>query len=87
LHEGLLLRLPSDISGGELQRMALLRLLLLQPAFIFADEPTSRLDVITQQHTMALLCQAAQQHECAVLLVSHDADLARASSHRVLALF
>jgi ABC-type glutathione transport system ATPase component len=87
LHEGLLSRLPSEVSGGELQRMALLRLLLLEPAFIFADEPTSRLDVITQQDTMALLCQAAQQHDCAVMLVSHDADLARASSHRVLSLF
>jgi peptide/nickel transport system ATP-binding protein len=87
LHDGLLTRLPSEISGGELQRMALLRLLLLEPAFIFADEPTSRLDVITQQHTMALIGQAAQQHDCAVLLVSHDADLARACSHRVLSLF
>jgi peptide/nickel transport system ATP-binding protein len=87
LHEGLLTRLPAEVSGGELQRMALLRLLLLEPAFIFADEPTSRLDVITQQDTMALLCQAAQQHDCAVLLVSHDADLAKASSHRVLPIF
>jgi ABC-type glutathione transport system ATPase component len=82
LHTGLLDRLPAQVSGGELQRIALLRLLLLSPAFIFADEPTSRLDVITQHETMKLLTRSAQEHDCAILLVSHDADLARASSHR-----
>jgi ABC-type glutathione transport system ATPase component len=86
LHAGLLDRLPSQVSGGELQRIALLRLLLLSPAFIFADEPTSRLDVITQHETMKLLTRSAQQHNCAILLVSHDAHLARASSHRHLGL-
>ena len=84
LHRGLLDRLPAQVSGGELQRIALLRLLLLSPAFIFADEPTSRLDVITQHETMKLLARSAQEHDCAILLVSHDADLARASSHRHL---
>ena len=82
LHSGLLDRLPPQVSGGELQRIALLRLLLLSPAFIFADEPTSRLDVITQHETMKLVTRSAQEHDCAILLVSHDANLARASSHR-----
>lgn len=86
LRPELLDRLPSEVSGGELQRIALMRLLLLEPAFIFADEPTSRLDLITQQDTMRLICRAAQQHECAVLLVSHDPSLARASSHRQIML-
>lgn len=82
----LLQRLPHQVSGGELQRLALLRLLLLPPAFIFADEPTSRLDAISQKDTMALLCQVAQQHECAILLVSHDQELAKKSSHRQIQL-
>lgn len=82
LAEGLLARRPHEVSGGELQRFALLRLVQLQPAFIFADEPTSRLDPITQRNTMQVLCECATQLGCAVLLVSHDADLARASSHR-----
>ena len=82
LSESLLERLPHAISGGELQRFALLRLLQLQPAFIFADEPTSRLDPITQRNTMKVLCECAAQQGCTVLLVSHDAHLARASSHR-----
>lgn len=82
LAEGLLTRRPHEVSGGELQRFALLRLMQLQPAFIFADEPTSRLDPITQRNTMRVLCESAAQQGCAVLLVSHDADLARNSSHR-----
>ena len=82
LSKDLLQRLPSEVSGGELQRFALLRLMQLQPAFIFADEPTSRLDPITQRNTMQVLCEAAAQQGCAVLLVSHDAHLGRASSHR-----
>lgn len=86
LDEGLLARRPHEVSGGELQRFALLRLMLLQPAFLFADEPTSRLDPITQRHTMQVLCDCAAQSGCAVLLVSHDADLARSSSHRHLSM-
>lgn len=86
LRPELLDRLPSEVSGGELQRISLMRLLLLEPAFIFADEPTSRLDLITQQDTMRIICRATQQHNCAVLLVSHEAALARASSHRQIML-
>lgn len=78
----LLSRLPHEVSGGELQRFALLRLMLLQPAFVFADEPTSRLDPITQRNTMQVLCDSASEQGCSMLLVSHDADLARTCSHR-----
>lgn len=83
LPETLLERLPSEVSGGELQRVALLRLLLLKPAFIFADEPTSRLDPITQRYTMQLLCELASEHACAVLLVTHDPHIAAKSAHRL----
>lgn len=83
LSPALLARKPAQISGGELQRFAMLRLLLLKPIFIFADEPTSRLDPITQLHTMQLLCNTAAEQGCAVLLVTHDADIAAKVAHRV----
>ncbi|WP_431095590.1 ABC transporter ATP-binding protein [Polaromonas aquatica] len=86
LSKALLARKPAEISGGELQRFALLRLLLLRPRFIFADEPTSRLDPITQRETIQVLCHAAAEFECAVLLVTHDAEVAAKASHRQLAL-
>ncbi|WP_404286835.1 ATP-binding cassette domain-containing protein [Microvirga sp. RSM25] len=78
----LLGRLPGEVSGGELQRFALLRVLLLDPVFLFADEPTSRLDLITQQETIELLVELAREQNCAVLIVSHDAELIRKVSDR-----
>ncbi|SDP78123.1 peptide/nickel transport system ATP-binding protein [Rhodoferax sp. OV413] len=82
LDANLLARLPSEVSGGELQRFALLRILLLKPDFLFADEPTSRLDPITQQRTMQLLCASTAAHQWAMLLVTHDAALAEKAAHR-----
>ncbi|MBB3808501.1 ABC transporter ATP-binding protein [Pseudochelatococcus contaminans] len=85
LSPGLLDRLPTQVSGGELQRFALLRVLLLDPVFLFADEPTSRLDLITQQETVELLAEVARERNCAVLIVSHDAELIRKMSDRQIA--
>jgi len=56
--------LPCQLSGGELQRFALLRCLLLQPVFLFADEPTSRLELITQQETLNLLLESVKKTGC-----------------------
>ena len=77
LNDALLDRRPAQVSGGELQRMALARVLLLQPALVFADEPTSRLDPITQQQTLALLTSTLEERGGALLLVTHDPALAR----------
>jgi peptide/nickel transport system ATP-binding protein len=76
--------LPSEVSGGELQRIAILRAMLLQPVFVFADEPTSRLDALTQRETMVALCEAMTDSGCAMLLVSHDRSLAQHATQRLL---
>lgn len=86
LAHGLLDRPPVEISGGELQRFALMRVMLLQPAFLFADEPTSRLDLITQQETIELMTETARDGRCAVLLVSHDRDLIDRTADRVISI-
>jgi peptide/nickel transport system ATP-binding protein len=86
LQPALLERTPAQVSGGELQRFALARVLMLKPQFIFADEPTSRLDPITQQETLELLKEHAQEHACAVLLVTHDVLIARHFAERKLEL-
>lgn len=84
LGDELLDRLPAQVSGGELQRFALLRVLLLRPAFVFADEPGSRLDPVTQKLTMQLLNDSAAAHRFGVVLVTHDAAVARNGAHRVV---
>lgn len=71
----LLSRYSYSVSGGELQRFAILRALLLSPVFLFADEPTSRLDPITAREVTELLVQVAREDHCALLLVSHDPDM------------
>ncbi|WP_221076811.1 ABC transporter ATP-binding protein [Agarivorans aestuarii] len=68
----LLARRSTEVSGGELQRFAILRALLLDPVFLFADEPTSRLDPIIAKEVTDLLVDLAKQQGCALLLVSHD---------------
>ncbi|MGX9459917.1 ABC transporter ATP-binding protein [Shewanella sp. A14] len=72
LSNALLGRCSHDVSGGELQRVALLRAMLLSPKLLVADEPTSRLDPITAQQIMLLLVNAARQKQCALILISHD---------------
>ncbi|WP_288380996.1 ABC transporter ATP-binding protein [uncultured Massilia sp.] len=82
LAPGLLERLPHQVSGGELQRIALARVLLMQPALIFADEPTSRLDPVTQQDVFALLLEHVHASNGAMLLVTHDVDIVRSVADR-----
>ncbi|MEH3023973.1 MAG: ATP-binding cassette domain-containing protein [Pseudomonas oryzihabitans] len=82
LDERLLDRLPGAISGGELQRFSLLRVLLLDPALIFADEPSSRLDLVSQRDMIELLVEVAEERGAAILLVSHDEALVDAVAHR-----
>ena len=82
LAPALLDRLPHQVSGGELQRIALARVLLMNPALIFADEPTSRLDPVTQQQVFSLLLEQVQERRCALLLVTHDLDIARSVARR-----
>jgi peptide/nickel transport system ATP-binding protein len=75
-----------NVSGGELQRFAILRALLLDPVFLFADEPTSRLDPITAKDVTSLLVTLARETGCAVLMVSHDPYLVRKTCDQVIAL-
>lgn len=75
LTPGLLKRNSLSVSGGELQRFSILRALLLEPVFLFADEPTSRLDPITAKEVTDVLITLAREQHCALLLVSHDKNL------------
>jgi len=72
----LLDRKPDEVSGGELQRIAIARALIVKPKLLLADEPTSRLDPITQKNTMTLLREVTSETGTAVFLVTHDDAIA-----------
>jgi peptide/nickel transport system ATP-binding protein len=86
LKRTILERKVGEISGGEAQRLALARLLLLDPWLIVADEPTSRLDPIVQRDTMTLLRELVRDTGMSMILISHHIDLARAVADSVLPL-
>jgi putative ABC transport system ATP-binding protein len=67
---------PSQLSGGEQQRVALARAFALKPQILFADEPTGNLDQATGHHIIELLFSLRTQWGTALILVTHDAELA-----------
>ena len=77
LHPDLLNRTSQNVSGGELQRIAIMRALMIKPVLLFADEVTNRLDPITQKTTLDLLTKACRIQNCTLVMVSHDHDLTR----------
>jgi lipoprotein-releasing system ATP-binding protein len=69
-------RLPSQLSGGEQQRVAIARSLANQPALLLADEPTGNLDVTNSNLVFDLLKRLAKEYRQAVVLVTHNPDIA-----------
>lgn len=63
---------PFQLSGGQVQRAALAAALMLQPALVIADEPTTALDVLTGERVLDLLVSLQREAGSAVLLISHD---------------
>jgi peptide/nickel transport system ATP-binding protein len=82
LDEACLRRRPGQVSGGELQRLAVIRAMIMDPLLLFADEPTSRLDLLTQEETMRCLMEQVDRAGCGLVLVTHDRALARAVCDR-----
>lgn len=73
-HEGQ--RRPGEISGGQAQRVAIARALAIDPAVIFADEPTGALDQATGHEVMQLLTVTAQRTGASLVVVTHDPQVA-----------
>jgi microcin C transport system ATP-binding protein len=80
----LLSRYPHEFSGGQRQRLAIARVLVLEPKVIVLDEPTSALDVTTQKQVLQLLQKLQKQRGLSYLLITHDVDVIRAMAHQVL---
>ncbi|HEL1061403.1 TPA: ABC transporter ATP-binding protein [Streptococcus equi subsp. zooepidemicus] len=65
---------PSQLSGGEMQRVSIARALAKKPKLLLCDEPTGALDSKTGQHIMQLLQEASKDEDVAVVLVTHNTE-------------
>ncbi|MGN9757977.1 ABC transporter ATP-binding protein [Streptomyces sp. SD31] len=74
--DGLEHRRPGQLSGGQAQRVAIARALAVEPDVVFADEPTGALDQRTSTEVIQLLTFASRQSGAALVMVTHDADIA-----------
>lgn len=69
-------RRPSQISGGQSQRVAVARALVHRPAVVFADEPTGALDSANADAVLEEFLNLARSQDTAVIMVTHDASVA-----------
>ena len=82
LEKEILNKKPHELSGGQLQRCSILRALLMKPDLLLVDEPTSALDNIIAYDVMKLL--VALLDKCAILLITHDLDMASWCSDKII---
>ena len=69
--------LPAMLSGGEQQRVAIIRALATKPAIILADEPTGNLDTSTSHDVIGLLKILSRQYQQTLIVITHDNDIAQ----------
>ena len=80
----LLDRYPHEFSGGQRQRLAIARALIVDPQLLVLDEPTSALDVTIQKQVLGLLQRLQRDRGLSYLLITHDVEVIRAMAHQVM---
>lgn len=74
---------PRQLSGGELQRLAIARALVMQPRYLFADEPTGSLDSANGDLVMKIFQDINKKRGTTILMVTHDPDYARIATRQI----
>ncbi|MBB4350061.1 peptide/nickel transport system ATP-binding protein [Rhizobium cellulosilyticum] len=82
--EGALAAYPHEFSGGMRQRIMLASVMLLKPALLIADEPTTALDAVIQRDVMELMVELTRAEGTAVLLISHDLPMVARYTSRIV---
>ena len=77
-------RYPWELSGGQIQRAIIARVISLNPKVLVADEPTSMLDVSVQAQILSLLKRLQKEHGFAMVFISHDLDVVRAVGDEII---
>lgn len=79
-------RYPHQLSGGQKQRVCIARALSAHPTLLICDEIVSGLDPVNQQAVLQLLKNLQHQHQCAIVFITHDLDIVRQISDRIMVL-
>lgn len=85
--EDIVKRYPHELSGGQLQRISIIRAMFLKPSFIIADEPVSMLDVSVRADIINMLVELAKGKDAAVVFISHDIALTRYISDHIAVMY
>lgn len=80
-------RYPHELSGGQLQRISILRSMLLDPSFVVADEPVSMLDVSIRADIINMLELLSREKNASMVFISHDISTTRYISHKVAVMY
>lgn len=76
-------RLATQLSGGEQQRVAIARALIMEPRYLFADEPTGNLDSINGETVMGILQETNKKDKMTIVLVTHEPDFAARADRQI----
>ncbi|HDK26284.1 MAG TPA: ABC transporter ATP-binding protein [Candidatus Atribacteria bacterium] len=82
-----LYKYPHEFSGGERQRIAIARALALEPDFVILDEPTSSIDVFSQEQILKLLEKLKEEFELTYILISHDLSVVKSMADKIAIMY
>ncbi len=75
---------PSQLSGGEQQRVSIARALIMNPSYLFADEPTGNLDSMNARIIMDLFVKINKEYNTTIIYVTHDEDFSKIAERKIV---